>query len=77
MKVYIVMEHSDGIGGTANDMADIILGVFFDQRRAEDFVRGIISYICAYDGQRLFFEDGKAQDEHHAIHFQVIEQDAI
>ena len=59
MKIHIVMEHADGMGATPNNMDDIILGVFFDQRRAEDFVRGIISYVSSYENRRLFLDEGK------------------
>ncbi len=77
MKVYIVMEHPDGMGGTASDPAETVLGVFFDQRRAEDFVRGIAGYVGTYEAHRLFFEAGRAYDENHTIHFQIVEKDAI
>lgn len=77
MKVHIVLEHSDGFGGTARDMADIVHGVFFDQRRATDFVEGMIRYMSSYENQKLFFVDGKAIDENNAIHFQVVSKDIV
>lgn len=76
MKVYIVLEHPDGFGGTAKDMADIVHGVFFDQRGATDFVRGMLSYIGTYEDRRLFFEAGRAKDENDVIYFQVVEKEA-
>jgi len=77
MKVYIVMEHPDGVGSTASDLHDTVHAVFFDQRRAEDFVRGIIGYVGAYESHRLFFEAGRAYDENHTTHFQIVEKDTL
>ena len=77
MRVYIVLEHPDGGGGTASDMADVVHGVFLERRWAEEFVRGMVSYIRPYEGERLIFEDGKIKNEGYAIHFQVVEKVVI
>lgn len=77
MKVYIVLEDADGIGGTAKDMADIVHGVFFDQRRATDFVEGMIRYMNIYENQKLLFVDGKAIDENDTIYFQVVRKGVV
>lgn len=77
MKVYIIMEHTDGTGSTPKEMVDLILGVFFDQRRAEDFIRGIVSYVSTYEDRKLFFDNGKAFDEEHTIHFELVEKNGI
>lgn len=73
-KVYIVLEHPEGMGGIANDLADTIHGVFFDQRRAEDFVQGMIRYINTYEDRGLFFEAGRAIDAEGTAHIQIIER---
>lgn len=77
MKVYIILEHPDGIGGTANDLHDIVHAVFLDQGRAEDFVRGIIGYVNGYESHRLFLSAGSAKEKSGTIHFQIIEKDAM
>jgi hypothetical protein len=77
MKVYIIMEHPDSMGSTPHKLADIVHAVFFDQRRAEDFIRGMASYINSYEGRELLLNNGKATDKSDTIHFQIIEKDAL
>ncbi len=77
MKVYIVLEHPNGIGGTAQDLHDIVHAVFLDQERAEDFVRGMVGYVNGYESHRLFFAKGKAKEKNGTIHFQIVEKDTL
>lgn len=73
IKVYLVMEHPDFIGGTTEDAGRVIHAAFFARERAEDFVRGIISYVHSYEPRRLLLRDGKAKDEDHATQFEIVE----
>lgn len=77
MKIYMVLEHSDGMGGTASDLQDIVHAAFFDQRRAEDFVQGMIGYIYSYEGRRLLLAEGKAIDENNTVYFQIVDKDIV
>ena len=77
MMVYIVMENSDTFGATARDAGEIVHGVFFDRRRAEDFVRGMVGYVSSYEEQKLSFVAGNAITEDDAILFQIVEKEAI
>ena len=72
MKIYIVLEHPESMGSIPNDLGDTVHGVFLDQRRAEDFVQGMIRYISTYEGRRLFFEGGRAIDAEGTTHLQII-----
>lgn len=77
MKVYIICEHPEGMGGSSLDPGDAILGVFFDRKRAEDFMRGMASYISSYEGQNTFYADGKTQDASGTVYFQIVEKEAL
>lgn len=71
--IYLVVEHPDFIGGAAKDAGRSIHAAFFARERAEDFVRGMISYMNSYDGQKALLVDGKAENEGHATLFEVVE----
>lgn len=72
--VFIIFEHPDAFGGSPPDLTDTVLGLFFDKRRAEDFVCGMISYISSHEGRELFLVDGKAQDKDGTVWFQIVER---
>lgn len=75
MKVYIVVEHCDQWGGVPQDMGGIIRDVFVDRRRAEDYVRGIVSYMGSHERQTLLFEGGKAHDGHGTTYYEIIQRE--
>lgn len=77
MKLYIVIEHPEFAGGSPKSMTDVVLGAFFDQRRAEDFVSGIVSYIRSHEGLEATLRAGKAQTPDGDIYFEIVEVDAV
>ncbi len=77
MKVFIIFEHSDGMGGTAKDMNDIVHGVFLTREATERHMKGMLSYINSYESQTLFLVDGEIRDEKDTIYYQVVERDII
>lgn len=77
MKVYIILEHPDGMGGTAKNVDDVVHGVFLTREATERHMRGMISYINSYEAQKLFFVDGEIKDKRDTVYFQVVERDII
>lgn len=77
MKVYIILEHPDGVGGTAKNMNNIVHGVFLTRDATERHMKGMLSYINSFESQKLFLVDGEIRDEKDTIYFQVVERDII
>lgn len=75
MKIFIILEHLDGMGGTAKDMNDIVHGVFLTREATEKHMKGMLSYINNYENQELFFVDGEIRNEKDTIYFQIVERD--
>lgn len=73
MKVYLVLEHPDGMGGTPKDLSALVHALFLTRERAEDFVQGMIRYMDSYDDKKLLLEAGKAYDGDGTTYFEVIE----
>lgn len=71
MEVFIVLENTEAFGGSPKEVGSIIKGIFFDQRRAEDFVRGMLSYMNSYDNENAVFEKGRVQKDD-IIYFEII-----
>jgi len=72
--VFIIFEHHDAFGGSPADLSDVVLGLFFDKRGAEDFVCGMMSYISSHEDRELFLVNGKVQDENGVVWFQIVER---
>lgn len=77
MKVYIILEHPDGMGGAAKNMDDVVHGVFLTRKATEKHMRGMLSYINSYEAQKLLFVGGEIKDEKDTVYFQVVKRDII
>lgn len=73
---FIVLEHPEGFGGNPKDLTDTVHGIFFDQERAEDFVRGMIRYVHSYESRELLLSQGRARDvETDTVWFEIVKKE--
>ena len=75
MKVYLLLEHCDAWGGVPHDMSDIVLGVFFERKNAEECLWQHARYIYSAERAELILEGNVAVDANKNMYYQIMEKE--